>query len=441
MTSGVNSDKKMKGKPKTCLIGESDVMTKLRRRTVLGLAAGTIAAAYAPIIRAQQRNTIKIGISAPLSGALEPVGRPTRIGAEIARDEINAAGGVLGKEIELVILDDRGDSAQAVANMHEFASDHVSQVVGTPMTSTALASTAVIKDLDITLATTGTPDERFTHELYNPNYFNGAENTFTRCNAMADAMTQRFPDVTKWAAVLEDVTMGHDYWARAKKSFIRFYKEKLNKDLTFYDEIYIKLSGTDFKNELSKLSSSEAEGLFIVLPGSVGITFYQQSLQFQLAKKFKVMSDQALDIDVAKALKQNTPSNLWVSSYWYPDAFKQFPESVSLSKAIIAKTGDVPHGFSSLGHINVHAYAKAISAVGGTETAKVVAALEGMPLNTCKGPGFFRKEDHQFIAGTCLFSVKAKDGPPGFETADFVELDVAKENLANPPTPGVPIKI
>jgi branched-chain amino acid transport system substrate-binding protein len=416
-------------------------MTQIRRRTFVGLAAGTIAAAYGPMVRAQQSSTIKIGVSAPLSGALEPVGLPTRVGAEVARDQINAAGGILGKQIELVIMDDRGDGAQAVANMREFAGNQIKQIVGTPMTATAMASTAVLQSLGISLATTGTPDERMTHELYNPNYFNGAENTFTRCNAFADAMTQRFPNVTSWAAALMDAAVGRDYWARAKNSLARFYKDKLNKDVTFHEEVYLKLGGSDFKTEIAKLMASPAAGLFVVMPGSGGITFYQQSLQFKMSKKFKVMTDQGLDIDVCKAMKQNTPTDLWVSSYWYPDAFKQFPESVALNKAIIAKTGQLPHGFSSLGHINVHAFAQAIAKVGNTDTEKVVAALEGMHMNTCKGPGYFRKEDHQFIAGTCLFSVKPKEGDPGFETARYIELDVGKENLANPPTPGVAFKI
>jgi branched-chain amino acid transport system substrate-binding protein len=238
-----------------------------------------------------------------------------------------------------------------------------------------------------------------------------------------------------------DATVGRDYWDRAQYTLKRFYADKLKKDVTFAETVFLKLGGNDFKPQISQLMASSATGLFVVMPGSGGITFYQQGEQFGLGKKFKVISDQGLDIDMPKALKQGTPLSAWISSYWYPDAFKQYPESVALEKAIIEKTGEVPHGFSSLAHLNLHAWAKAITLVGGTDTGKVVKALEGLQLNTCKGPGYFRKEDHQFIAGTSLFSVKPKDGPPGFQTADTIALDVAKENLANPPAPGTPFKI
>ena len=416
------------------------MLKNLSRRHLLAgsavIGAGTLAGRR---VNAQAANTVRIGFTAPLSGALASVGNPIRLGAEIARDEVNAKGGILGRKLELVILDDRGDSSQAVANMREFAGGGIKQVVGTPMTATAMASTAVLRELGISLASTGTPDERLTHELYNANYFQGAENTFTRCMAFAEMCAQRYPDVTSWTAALMDATVGRDYWERAKHAFTTVYKNRLNKDVKFFDPVSLKLGGNDFKPQISQLMTTPADGLFVVMPGAGGITMYQQGQAFGLAKKFKLLTDHSLDIDLAKALKQQTPTNCWISSYWYPDAFKQYKESVDLAREITARSGELPHGFSSLAHINVHGYAAAIAIAGSTETDKVTAALGGLKMDTCKGPGYFRKEDHQFIAGTCFFTVKPREAAPGFETGEVFALNTS--DFVNPPAPGVVWKL
>ena len=131
-------------------------MAIIRRRTLLAGAAGSLVAVNA-IRRAEaQATTIRIGGSWPLSGALEPVGKPGRIGAEAAVARINRLGGVAGKQVEMVLKDDKGDPNQAVANLREFNAEGVKQVVGLPMTATAFAAAPLLVGLDISLITTGT---------------------------------------------------------------------------------------------------------------------------------------------------------------------------------------------------------------------------------------------------------------------------------------------
>ena len=90
----------------------------LTRRGLLGGIAASAALAGSGASFAQGSNgPIRLGCVAPLSGAQEILGAPMRLGAEIAAKQINKAGGVLGRQIEIVARDDKASGAEAVAGV------------------------------------------------------------------------------------------------------------------------------------------------------------------------------------------------------------------------------------------------------------------------------------------------------------------------------------
>lgn len=408
-------------------------MITLRRRTILSAAAGVLAAGRIGQARAQGNASVRIGISVPLSGPNAPVGQPQLLGAQVARDQINAQGGVNGRPIELVVLDNRGDGAQAVADLRELTANNVNLVLGMSLTNTAMAAVNVLPSLNAVLLSVSSPDERLTHQLFNRNIFVLVENNYTRSQAAARAVAQRFPEVTGWTGANMDVTIGHDGWAELVKAMNLNYRQIAKQDVTMYDPIYCKVGTTDFKTQISQLLQSPAQGLVTILAGSDGITFYQQMLQFGLEKKFKLFMDTAIDINLGKALKDKIPRNAWSNSYWFADAANN-DASRALKAEVIKRTGELPHGFAGPAHMGINFYAAAIKQAGSTDTDKVIPALEAIRIDSVKGPAYFRKEDHQIIADTYLFSLKPKDGPPGFETNDTITIHIA--DVVNPPAPG-----
>lgn len=82
------------------------------------VVAFVLAAAFVPSALGQPAPTIKIGFFAPLTGPAAPDGTSSRNGAQMAVDEINAAGGVLGRQLELIVYDDRLSASEAVAIAH-----------------------------------------------------------------------------------------------------------------------------------------------------------------------------------------------------------------------------------------------------------------------------------------------------------------------------------
>lgn len=416
-------------------------MKNVSRRGVLGgmATAGALSAFPAILTRPvrAQDGPIRIAVVAPQSGAFQPVGAPIVLGAQIAAEQINAAGGIGGRMIELVTRDDKGDPTQSVAAVRELTANGVNMVVGVPLTHTAMAVAGIIESVDGIYISTGTLEEKLTHELFTRHYFAGNENGITRASGTAHILAERYPDVLSWTAIIPDVSIGHGSWARMATALKSAYKELHGKEVETHDPVIARLASTDFKNQIVNLMSSPAQGMHNVLFGNDGITFFQQAAQFQLPQKFEVVSEQAIDIDLPKTLKGAIPNNVWSSSYWYHGAFADQPESVALAEAIQEKTGDPnPHAFSALAHLSVKAFARAVEANGGkTDTGGVIDAMENIKLATPKGEAYFRKEDHQIITSGSAFNAEpSSSNPQGWEIKNFAAIDLGK--ITNPPAPG-----
>ena len=405
-------------------------MTIHRRSFLAGAtAAGVLSAST---LRAQAA-TIKIAVILPLSGSQALVGEPIMVGAQIARDTINAQGGILGKQVEFVPLDDKAESARAVAAFNEATGNGLNLLLGPTFTTTITAVLPLLQNAKAVLIGPTSPDERLRHQLFNRNYFGTFEPDFVRANAYAKVMAERFPNVTNWTGVILDLASGHNNWSAAKKALTTQYEKVAKKKIEITEALFTPLGSTNFKQQISQLAASPAEGALIIQSGADGSTFYQQALTFGLERKMKVFIDGAIDINVGNALKNKVPTNIWICSPWNYVAAKN-QVSKDLAAEYIKRTGKLPHAYAALGHAGMLFYASAIKAAGSTDTEKVIAALENVHLETAKGPGYFRKEDHQLLAETYMFTLKPKDQDPGFEVNETVTVNMA--DIIYPPAPG-----
>jgi branched-chain amino acid transport system substrate-binding protein len=416
--------------------------SKIQRRTLIKGLAATTALSSLPWAAARgQGQPIKIGMVGPLSGANQINGMPVRLGAEIARDQINAAGGIDGRPIELVARDGKGDPNATVATFRELGGEGVRLVAGPVLTGENLAVIGVLQSLNMVNMACGSGEEKLTHDLYNPNFFTALENNYSSLRAFAAFMARRYPNVTTWTGIFPGVAVGESSWAGMAASLKEHYRSMAGKDITLVDPIVTKFGNTDFKTQIAQLQSGPATGLHTVLFGADGITFFQQARQLGLEKKFTVISEQSLSTDLPKSLKQNMWDNVWSRSFWAPGAFKDVPESVALEREVLKRTGDkFPHQLIAAGHTAVLAFAEALKVTkGDADPSKIIPALEGVQLKTVKGAARFRKEDHQIMTSSSFFKAGPAKTEEGFAITDSAKLDLAP--YVNPAKPGKPFKI
>jgi branched-chain amino acid transport system substrate-binding protein len=393
-------------------------MAQIKRRAVLIGGAAAFASLSARV-RAQAA-TIRLGCLAPLSGTLAPTGIPIRTGAQIAVDQINGAGGLLGKRVELVALDDRADPNQSIAGAQELFGQNINLIVGEPLTANALALAPILKDKNGVLNICGTSDERITQELFIRNWFVSSCSNFTAVSALCTAMANREPNIAVWTALIADNANGHGVWESIAKILPATYQRIANKQIKMVGPAVNKTGTADFKPLVSGIIESGAQGIITQSPGADGITFYQQSRQFNLDKKVKVFADFGLDVDLPNALKKNLPRVCWSKSYYSYPAWAHLKMARDLAKAYAEKMNGSPtHQLGCLGHTAVMGFAAAIKAAGGADSDKVIPALEGLKFASVRDEVYYRKEDHRIVASLNVSRLAGKDGEPGWDYRDM----------------------
>ncbi len=413
------------------------MITTTRRTWLTGATAASLIPGTLRHARAQT-GPIKIGFLGPLSGPAQIVGMELRVGAETARDLINRQGGIGGRQIEITFADDRGDPNMTISGAHELAGQGANLVLGMALLSSIMALLPQLQSLNMLIQINGATDERLSHELFNRNMFITTPNNVIRQGALAEMVAAKYPDVTGWVCAIQDSAQSRSSWARFGKSLSAAYEQKRGKILKLEDPLTAKVGATDFKPLISQLAASPAKGLFHSLVGSDGVSFFQQARAFGLDKKFTVIAENALDMDLPKALKRSMPDNVYSLSFWSPNVTPNDPRGQELTKAYAAATKDpYPHGLAALGYVSLQLYAEAIRQTGSTDPARIIPALETMKFDTIRGLGFFRKEDHQFLATTCVVHFTAAQTEAGWGVESVTAVDDA--SMVNPATPGIPI--
>src|SRR6185369_15767207 len=411
--------------------------SKQRRRFLTGASAALAGAAVGRVAWAQQ-DPIKIALTAPLSGPAQSVGEPLLIGAQVAAAQANRAGGVLGRQIEIVPFDDKANPTQTAAVVREMAGQKINLIVGPPLTANGMAAYPLLTEYNMIMTITGSADERFTHENFMRNVFQASPNNYITSRSYTKVLAQRYPDVTVWTAALTDLSAQLTIWNVFSTMLTRAYAEAGRK-ITLLDPIVAKLGTPDFRPQLSGLMDSQATGLMNAMFGSDGVTFFQQARQFGLDKKIKVFADYSMALDLPLALKRNLPANV-MSKVYYPLTLGDDPLLLELHKAFGAKSGSpVAHPLCIISHNAVQAYVEAMRAARSTETPKVIEALETIKIKSIRGPIHYRKEDHQMLASLSYVKFVPRDAEPGWAAVDAVTTP--DEPNAPLPTPGVALKL
>lgn len=148
-----------------------------RRELVKALGAFGGAAAIGSLAAPSraQGGSIRLGLIAPLSGSQEIVGRYQLAGATIAVNQINQAGGILGRQVELVTRDDKANPAAGVAASKDLAGSGVNLMFGILSSGVALAVAPTLADDKSVLVVSAAAANELTHEQYTRNVFRSAD--------------------------------------------------------------------------------------------------------------------------------------------------------------------------------------------------------------------------------------------------------------------------
>lgn len=416
-------------------------MLQASRRAFLAGAGAAVAGLNVAGARASGR-PIRIGCISALTGAQEVRGRPILNGAQIAADQINAGGGVLGRPIEIIAADAHADPAVAVQHTRQFARDGVNLLCGCVTSELALAVSPELPRANAVMISCSAQTDKLTHEAFVPNYFRVTDQTYMRNRAQALLVAKRHPEVAVWGAILPDTEYGRAAWAAFRDGLMEAHP---GRQPVIAEPVLARFGETDFRDHVAALRQRNSEALFIAVNGDDAIEFYREAEHGGLLSSVRVLADSVNELTVPEQLGCRTPEHLWLAMSWYYGGYQQLAMGRALYQDYLRRTGNsMPLGLLSAGHSAVYAYAAAIGKAGGTGTPAVIQALEGLTFDTAKGPVTFRPEDHQAICDVNFIRIRNLPGSltmdiadgerPDIEVAEFVRFDGSQ--VIEPASPG-----
>jgi len=388
---------------------------------------------------AQQNGAIRLGFISSLTGAQATLGQSMLLGAQIAVDQINQAGGVRGRKLELVIRDDKARPTDATVAARELAGSDVNLHLGVVSSSVALALTAMLEQEKSVLITCAAHSDKLTKENFSRNYFRVTDNPYMRLRFMARGVAQRYGQVLDWSGLIPDHEYGRTTWNCFEEGLREYYPSVAGQPPRITPPIKTQYGATDYRNVIGTAMGLPAEGFLNAAYGGDAVTLYKQAHPYGFFQKAKIIVDSTGEFLVAKAMKHELPDH-WSASHWYAGAFQDVPLNNAVFEEYKKRTGDdYAMGWTGEGHAAVMAYAKAIQEAGTTETQAVIQALESVQFDTVCGPRHFRKEDHQAVKPLIMYRLRgSRAASIGFEIVEYLRMP--GEDFIDPPTPGKPLE-
>ena len=384
---------------------------KIQLKKLLGAMA--FVSLIAPLAHAQ--GVIKIGEINSYK-AQPAFLEPYKKGMDLAIEEINAAGGVNGKKLELIIRDDNANPGEAVRAAEElFSREKVDVLTGSFLSHIGLALTDFAKQKKVFfLASEPLTDKivwqngnRYTYRLRTSTYMQVA-----MLVPEAVAMKKK-----RWAIVYPN----YEYGQSAAASFKELLKAA-QPDVEFVAEQAPPLGKVDSGSVVQALADAKPDAIFNVLFGADLSKFVREGNTRGLFKGREVVSLLTGEPEYLDPLKEETPNGWVVTGYpWYGI---QTPEHKAFYNAYNAKYKDYPRLGSVVGYTAIKSLAEGMKKAKSTETEKMIAAFKGLSVMTPFGPAVYRAQDNQSTMGVYVGRTKNDNGKGVM--VDFRYLDGAK---------------
>ncbi len=386
------------------------------RRLVLksGTLAASVAAIGAPHMLLAQTQPIRIGIINALTGPNSTFGENNLIGHRIAVNQFNQGGGLAGRQVELVVRDDRAQAGQGVTHARELAGSGINLLMGAGSSAVVVGLCSLMPELKSVFVVNSAAAMAITHEAWNRNIFRLCPNAYTTFGALGRNVAEAHPNVLKWGAITPDYSFGHDASRVFANAVRKHHTKGSSQSFDISRNIVVGATQSDFRPQINALMNSSVEGLFIGLQGANEINFFQQARAVGLDKKLKVLAETGGDV-VFLTLGKDMPEAVWTAAFWpySVEPLKSHKASQQLLGDYIAMTGNqLPNGHMYKGYHAMQGFLEGIKKAKSTETEAVINAMEDLTWQSPTGTVSIRKPDHAAIGAFFIAQYVRQDTAP-----------------------------
>jgi branched-chain amino acid transport system substrate-binding protein len=390
-------------------------MTRSNRRSVLkaGAAiAGTYALGFPAIVRAQS-DKIKIGHLTPMTGFLGALGEYAVLGIRIAEEEINKAGGVMGRQLDIMSEDSVNPATAATKAQRMLERDDATVLMGEINSASALSISQVATRNKRLFMSIGARSDALRGKNCNRYMFCVDIPNTVMVNTVGKALLR--DDMVKgkkFFTLTADYVFGHDLLGAAKAFFAANQGNLIGDELVATDV-------TDFSPYLLKVRQAKPDVVCSNLAGNQVTNLIKQYAEFGLPYPIVGFNLNTAD---AWAAGEGNLSGTW-PTVWHHDI--DTPGSKAFVATFINKHGKPPENHAWIEYVSLKMMAQAMNETKSTDTEKLIAYFEtGAEFEILKTrKGWFRSWDHQLMQEAYPFTVKPKGKAK--DKWDFLALGAA----------------
>lgn len=345
--------------------------------------------------------SIKIGEMSSYSSAPQST-EAYRNGWQLAVDQINASGGVMGKTLEVVSRDDTGKPDAALRAAQELVTNEgVVLLTGTYLSNVAVA-VSDFANTNKVFFLVGQPQSdtliwekgnRYTFRLFNSN----------RSQVMALAQMAAELPAKRWATIAPNYEFG--------QSAVAGFREELQRqrpDVEFVNEQWPTLGKLEAGATVQAMIAAEPDAVFNATFGADLAKFVREGNTRGLFEGREVYSILTGLPEYLDPLGDEAPVGWTVTGY--PSAQIDTPEHTAFRDAYVEAYGELPKVGSLIGYTEMLAIKAIIEKAGSTDTEALIKAAREVSFDTPVGPMSFRPQDHQSTFGFYIGKLAVEDG-------------------------------
>ncbi len=338
---------------------------------------------------------------------------PYKKGMELALEEINGKGGVLGKKIELISRDDGTNPGEAVRVAEELITrEGVSMIAGTFLSHIGLAVTNFAGQKKVFFLAAEPLTDKITWQNGNKYTYRLRATTYMQTAMLLPAALEA--KKKRWALVYPDFEYGQSAVANFKELM-----KKSQPDIEFVTEQATPLGKVDAGAVAQAIDDAKPDAIFNVLFGADLAKFVREGNTRGVFKNRTVVSLLSGEPEYLDPLKDEAPAGWTVTGYPW-DKIKT-PAHITFVAAYQKKFNDYPRLGSVVGYVTIKSLAAGIAKAGSTDTEKMVAAFAGLKVDSPFGPFEYRASDHQATMGAYVGKIALENGKGTMSDFKYVD--------------------
>ncbi|MGP0093161.1 MAG: ABC transporter substrate-binding protein [Xanthobacteraceae bacterium] len=364
------------------------------RRTILkaGLAIGAMQVASPFLVKALGEEPIKIGLNDPFTGTYAELGKNEQIGCELAIEQINAKGGILGRQVTLLAEDSTSsNTGTAVQKAQKLIDrDKVDFLLGNVNSAMAIALGQVSNQAGILHIVTGGHTDAVTGTDCHWNVLRVCNTTRMETNSVSKTLLSKYGK--KWYFLTPDYAFGHTLQQGFEAALKQNGGTELGASLT-------PLGTTDYSSYLIQAQATNPEVIIFLQAGEDAVNALKQAVQFGLDKKYHLAGAQQ-ELEVLNGLPPEARVGTWVFEWYWKQP--KVPHVAEFVADIRKRTGGkVPTARHWFGYVAAWTCAHAANGTKSLEAPKMAKFLEDwkLPPEVALMPNepFYRKGDNQLM--------------------------------------------